>query len=66
MYLLAERDPESIDVANDERTHAVKSVVESLYDVNSVLEAEEEVTTLSVCMYRSTSRLWLCSVFLLR
>src|ERR1700760_4237447 len=35
---LSEREPESVDVANDELTHTVEGVIKSFYDLYSVLE----------------------------
>src|SRR6266851_10252249 len=43
LHGLSERDPESVDVTNDELTHAVEGIVKVFHDLNSVLEASVEV-----------------------
>jgi hypothetical protein len=43
LYGLPEGDPESIEAANDEFTHAVEGIVEVYHDLNAVLEAWVQV-----------------------
>jgi hypothetical protein len=40
---LAEGDPESVDVAQDELTHPVERVMRVFHDLNAVLEAPVQV-----------------------
>src|SRR5712664_3899791 len=40
---LPEGDPESVEVTNNELTHAVESVIETFHDLNPVLEAPVQV-----------------------
>ena len=39
LHGLPERDPESVDVTNDELTHAVEGIIEVFHDLNPVLKA---------------------------
>jgi hypothetical protein len=43
LYGLSERDPEPVDVASDELTHAVEGIMQIFYDLNSVLEVPVQV-----------------------
>ncbi len=41
---LSERDPESVEVTNNELTHAIEGIIKFDHDLNSVLEAPVQVT----------------------
>ena len=40
---LPERDPESVEVTNNELTHAVEGIINVYHDLNPVLEASVQV-----------------------
>ena len=40
---LSERDPESVEVTNNELTHAIEGIIKFDHDLNSVLEAPVQV-----------------------
>src|SRR5215469_18759876 len=43
LHGLPERDPESVDVTNDELTHAVESIIKVFHYLNPVLKASVQV-----------------------
>src|ERR1700704_4366107 len=43
LHGLPERDPESVDVTNDELTHAVEGIIKVFHDLNPVLKASVQV-----------------------